>query len=267
MSHELRTPLNSLLLLSRLLADDPDHNLTDKQRRVRQHHPRRRLGPACCSSTTSSTCPRSRLAGSTSRLGPVDLAEVRAYVLAAFGPQAEEKGLELRSRARPRLPTTITTDAQRLQQILRNLLSNAVKFTASGCVRLRIESAAPTTVYGIDTLDAARAVVTFIVSDTGIGIGEEKLEMIFEAFQQADGTTSRKYGGTGLGLSISKELARMLGGAIRVSSHPGVGSEFTLLLPAELPAELASAPPPLGGSHGNSDLAPILGPNTHRSGQ
>ncbi|MGB8255045.1 MAG: HAMP domain-containing protein [Pseudonocardiaceae bacterium] len=259
MSHELRTPLNSLLLLSRLLADDPDHNLTDKQREFAStiHNSGSDLLVLIDDILDLSKIEAGRV---DVEAGPVDLAEIRAYVLAAFGPQAEEKNLELQVDLAPDLPTTITTDPQRLQQILRNLLSNAVKFTASGYVRLRIESAAPTTVYGIDTLDAARAVVTFIVSDTGIGIGEEKLEMIFEAFQQADGTTSRKYGGTGLGLSISKELVRMLGGAIRVSSHPGVGSEFTLLLPAELPAELASAPPPLGAATVTSDLAPILAP-------
>ncbi|MGB9281036.1 MAG: response regulator, partial [Pseudonocardiaceae bacterium] len=113
--------------------------------------------------------------------------------------------------------------------------------------------------HGVGTLDAARAVVAFVVSDTGIGISEEKLEMIFEAFQQADGTTSRKYGGTGFGLSISKELARMLGGAIQVSSQPRVGSEFTLLLPDVLPAAaLAPARPPLVAATMTSELAPIL---------
>ncbi|PZS12153.1 MAG: hybrid sensor histidine kinase/response regulator [Pseudonocardiales bacterium] len=266
MSHELRTPLNSLLLLSRLLAEDPEHNLTDKQREFAStiHNAGSDLLLLIDDILDLSKIEAGRV---DVVAGPVDLAEIRAYVLAAFGPQAEEKSLELHADLAPDLPATISTDPQRLQQILRNLLSNAVKFTGSGMVRLRIEPAAPADVHGIETLDAARAVVAFVVSDTGIGISEEKLEMIFEAFQQADGTTSRKYGGTGLGLSISKELARMLGGAIQVSSQPGVGSEFTLLLPDELPAEqpdelpaaLAPAPPPRAGTM-KTDLAPILAP-------
>jgi signal transduction histidine kinase/HAMP domain-containing protein/CheY-like chemotaxis protein len=268
MSHELRTPLNSLLLLARLLAEDPEHNLTDKQRQFATtiHNSGSDLLLLIDDILDLSKIEAGRV---DVEVGPVDLAEIRDYVLAAFAPQAEEKSLELQVYLAPDLPATMTTDPQRLQQILRNLLSNAVKFTASGGnVRLRIEPAAPTAVHGIETLDTARAVVAFVVSDTGIGISAEKLEMIFEAFQQADGTTSRKYGGTGLGLSISKELTRMLGGAIRVSSQPGVGSEFTLLLPDELPAEqsdelpaaLAPAPSPLRAGTMTSDLAPILTP-------
>ncbi|MGH3669331.1 MAG: ATP-binding protein, partial [Pseudonocardiaceae bacterium] len=268
MSHELRTPLNSLLLLSRLLAEDPEHNLTDKQRQFATtiHNSGSDL-----LLLINDILDLSKIEAGRVDVEPrqVDLAEIRAYVLAAFAPQVEEKKLELHVDLAPDLPATMTTDPQRLQQILRNLLSNAMKFTASGGnVRLRIEPAAPTEVHGIDTLDTARAVIAFVVSDTGIGISAEKLEMIFEAFQQADGTTSRKYGGTGLGLSISKELTRMLGGAIRVSSQPGVGSEFTLLLPDELPAAqpdelpaaLAPAPPPLRTATMTSDLAPILTP-------
>jgi signal transduction histidine kinase/HAMP domain-containing protein/CheY-like chemotaxis protein len=268
MSHELRTPLNSLLLLSRLLAEDPEHNLTDKQRQFATtiHNSGSDLLLLIDDILDLSKIEAGRV---DVEAGPVDLAGIRAYVLAAFAPQAEEKGLELQVDLAPDLPATITTDPQRLQQILRNLLSNAVKFTASGGnVRLRIEPAAPTAVHGIETLDTAQTVIAFVVSDTGIGISAEKLEMIFEAFQQADGTTSRKYGGTGLGLSISKELTRMLGGAIRVSSQPGVGSEFTLLLPDELPAEQsdelpatpAPASPPLRAGTMTSDLAPILTP-------
>ena len=133
------------------------------------------------------------------------------------------------------------TDAQRLHQVLRNLLANAVKFTHAGHVTLEISVAPPGTLYGVPTLDSARHVLAFAVRDTGIGIPDTKLEMIFEAFQQADGTTSRKYGGTGLGLSISKELARILGGRIDVTSELGTGSAFTLLLPDELPSATAAA--------------------------
>jgi signal transduction histidine kinase/CheY-like chemotaxis protein len=261
MSHELRTPLNSLLLLSRLLAEDPEHNLTDKQREFASniHNSGSDLLVLIDDILDLSKIEAGRV---DVEARSVDLSEIRAYVLSVFGPQAEDKSLELEVEVVPDLPVTIITDPQRLQQILRNLLSNAVKFTASGTVRLRIEPAALTAVHGVETLDAARAVVAFVVSDTGIGISEEKLQMIFEAFQQADGTTSRKYGGTGLGLSISKELARMLGGAIHVSSQPGIGSEFTLLLPDELPAALAPAPTPtrplLVAATMTSDAAPIL---------
>jgi CheY-like chemotaxis protein len=144
----------------------------------------------------------------------------------------------------PEVPDSIATDAQRLHQVLRNLLANAVKFTDVGHVTLEIGVAPPGALHGVPTLDSARSVVSFAVRDTGIGIPDGKLEMIFEQFQQADGTTSRKYGGTGLGLSISRELARILGGRIEVASELGVGSVFTLLLPVELaPASAARIPP------------------------
>jgi len=149
----------------------------------------------------------------------ISLEELRGYVEQAFGLQAEEKGLRLSVTADPRLPRTFYTDAQRLQQILRNLLSNAVKFTESGSVTLSIASA------------GASGMIAFTVTDTGVGIASDKLSLIFEAFQQADGTTSRRYGGTGLGLSISRQLARLLGGSIAVSSTVGTGSMFTLFLP------------------------------------
>ncbi|WP_147201291.1 ATP-binding protein, partial [Pseudonocardia asaccharolytica] len=242
MSHELRTPLNSLLLLSRLLAEDPERRLTDKQREFAStiHRAGSDLLRLIDDILDLSKVEAGRV---DVEADSVDLAEIRGYVLAAFGPHTEHKGLELHVDLAPGLPSTITTDPQRLQQILRNLLSNAVKFTDAGRVSLRIEPAASELRYEVPTLDAARSVIAFVVSDTGIGIADDKLGMIFEAFQQADGTTSRKYGGTGLGLSISKELAQLLGGAIRVSARPGNGSVFTLLLPDELPAALATEPP------------------------
>jgi signal transduction histidine kinase/HAMP domain-containing protein/ActR/RegA family two-component response regulator len=238
MSHELRTPLNSLLLLSRLLADNADRNLTDKQIEFAStiHSAGSDLLALIDDILDLSKIEAGRVDVEPST---VDLAEVCGYVEQAFRPQAEDRNLELRVEMSPRLAPTIVTDAQRLQQILRNLLSNAMKFTESGSVSLRIEPAAPDAYHGVPALDAARNVVAFAVQDTGIGISDEKFAMIFEAFQQADGTTSRKYGGTGLGLSISKELARMLGGAITVSSQLGAGSTFTLFLPDELPAEKA----------------------------
>jgi signal transduction histidine kinase/CheY-like chemotaxis protein/HAMP domain-containing protein len=240
MSHELRTPLNSLLLLSRLLADNRDSNLTSKQTEfARTIH---------ASATELLRLIEDILDLSKIEAGrvdihpaPVELADVCADVEQAFGVQAEDKGLELRVQTAADVPASITTDAQRLHQILRNLLANAIKFTDAGSVTLQVGLAPPRTLHGVPSLDDARSVVTFAVRDTGIGIPGEKLAMIFEAFQQADGTTSRKYGGTGLGLSISKELAGLLGGKIEVSSEPGAGSVFTLLLPDECPAITSSA--------------------------
>jgi signal transduction histidine kinase/HAMP domain-containing protein/ActR/RegA family two-component response regulator len=263
MSHELRTPLNSLLLLSRLLADNPNHNLSDKQIEF-------------ASTIHSAGSDLLRLIDDILDLSkieagrvdvdpaPVELAWVRSHVEQAFGPTAEEKRLELRVEIAPGCPDVITTDRQRLQQVLRNLLANAIKFTDAGHVELLISPVPAGTVLGVPTLDSAHAVIAFSVRDTGIGIPPDKLEMIFEAFQQADGTTSRKYGGTGLGLSISKELARMLGGKIEVSSEVGRGSRFALLLPDELPLVTATAArllPRLAGGElpvpGWPDAAPV----------
>ena len=157
---------------------------------------------------------------------------MRAYVERSFGPVAEQKGLEFRVDVADAVARrTMATDEQRLQQILKNLLSNAFKFTHEGTVSLRIALAPPNTRFRNDALLAEETVVAFAVSDTGIGIPEDKLKLIFEAFQQADGTTSRRYGGTGLGLSISREIARLIGGEIQVESSVGKGSTFTLYLP------------------------------------
>jgi signal transduction histidine kinase/HAMP domain-containing protein/ActR/RegA family two-component response regulator len=236
MSHELRTPLNSLLLLSRLLADNPDRNLSERQIEFAStiHNAGADLLRLIDDILDLSKIEAGRV---DVEPAPVDLAEVRGFVERAFGPQAEHKGLELQVEAAPGLPAEILTDGRRLQQILRNLLSNAMKFTAHGSVSLTM---APSS-RGHGRPDEAPAMIAFTVRDTGIGIAPGKLSMIFEAFQQADGTTSRKYGGTGLGLSISRELARLLGGAITVSSRPGAGSEFTLYLPDTPPATRAVA--------------------------
>jgi signal transduction histidine kinase/ActR/RegA family two-component response regulator len=242
MSHELRTPLNSLLLLSRLLADDEDNNLTEKQREFATtiHSAGSELLLLIDDILDLSKIEAGRVDLDPQ---PVELGQMRAYVEQAFVPQAEDKGLQLRVEVAPELPSTIETDAQRLQQILRNLLSNAIKFTSEGSVVLAIEPAAPGARFGVPGLDNASKVLAFTVRDTGIGISTDKLEMIFEAFQQADGTTSRKYGGTGLGLSISKELAQMLGGVITVTSEVGSGSAFSLFLPHELPNVEGMDPP------------------------
>ena len=224
MSHELRTPLNSLLLLSRLLAEDSDANLTPRQIEFAStiHGAGSDLLRLIDDILDLSKIESGRV---DVHAAPVVLAEVLGDLEQALGPQAEEKGLTLAVVMAPDAPATITTDVQRLSQVLRNLLANAVKFTGAGGVTLRVGRGS----------DDVGGLVAFAVHDTGIGIPGRKLEMIFEAFQQADGTTSRKYGGTGLGLSISKELARMLGGRIEVTSTVGSGSVFTLLLPDELP--------------------------------
>jgi signal transduction histidine kinase/CheY-like chemotaxis protein/HAMP domain-containing protein len=235
MSHELRTPLNSLLLLSRLLAENNDANLSPRQIEFATtiHGAGSDLLRLIDDILDLSKIESGRVDVDAA---PVVLAEVLGDLEQALGPQAEEKGLRLAVEIGAEAPATITTDTQRLQQILRNLLANAVKFTSAGEVTLRVGRTA--------------GLVAFAVQDSGIGIPAGKLEMIFEAFQQADGTTSRKYGGTGLGLSISKELARMLGGRIEVTSTVGEGSVFTLLLPDEL----------AGGSSSNQRMTPAQAP-------
>ncbi len=161
----------------------------------------------------------------------------------SFHQLAKDKNLEFEIQRAEDLPPTVRTDDKRLQQILMNLLSNAFKFTEEGKVVLRVAPAAADETYHLDSLTRASEVVAFSVSDTGIGIPTEKQRIIFEAFQQADGTTSRKYGGTGLGLSISREIARLLGGEIRVISTPGEGSTFTFYLPRNyVPAGATTAP-------------------------
>jgi hypothetical protein len=172
------------------------------------------------------------------------LAELVDYVDATFRPMAADKGLAFDVYAEPGLPHELYTDEQRLQQVLRNLLSNAVKFTSSGEVRLTVRR--PVDVTFVDPALAENPdVIGLAVTDTGIGIDEHNLRSIFEAFQQADGTTSRRYGGTGLGLSISRDIAALLGGEIHVSSRPGDGSTFTLYLPVRYdgPIDTALAAP------------------------
>jgi CheY-like chemotaxis protein len=179
----------------------------------------------------------------TLNITPEPLANLGEFVSRAFGQLAQDKGIAFRAQVEPGLPEVVQTDAKRLQQILKNLLSNAFKFTEQGSVSLRMYEAKSGWRRGHDQLDDASGVVAFEVADTGIGIPAHKRQVIFEAFQQADGTTSREYGGTGLGLSISRELARVLGGEIRVASEPGRGSTFTLLLPLAHHPAADGAPP------------------------
>src|SRR5207249_11710713 len=187
--------------------------------------------------------------------GPLRLTDLKDYVERTFRPTALEQKLDFSVSIDPRLPVTIETDEKRLQQVLKNLLSNAFKFTARGSVQLRIAPAESGWSPGRAQLATASEVIAFIVSDTGVGIPANKQKVIFEAFQQADGTTSRRFGGTGLGLSISRELTALLGGEIAVQSVPGAGSTFGRYLP--LPKEPVVSPPPAAAIAAD-EIAPAL---------
>ncbi|HXU43560.1 MAG TPA: ATP-binding protein, partial [Burkholderiales bacterium] len=235
MSHELRTPLNSLLILARLLSDNVGGNLTSKQVEfARTIH----SSGAELLALINDILDLAKIESGTVTLNIAQepFSEICESVDRTFRQVAGDKGLEFQLTVAPGLPAAVETDGKRLQQILANLLSNAFKFTAKGSVRLLIEPAREGWSLGHPVLDRAEGAVAFSVIDTGIGIPPAKQRLIFEAFQQADGTTSREYGGTGLGLSISRELARLLGGEIRVAaSAPGQGSTFTLYLPLSHP--------------------------------
>ncbi|MFF8845025.1 HAMP domain-containing protein [Streptomyces sp. NPDC015127] len=257
MSHELRTPLNSLLILAKLLADNADGNLSPKQVEFAEtiHGAGSDLLQLINDILDLSKVEAGKMDVSPTRIALVQLVD---YVEATFRPLTAEKGLDFSVRVSPELPATLHTDEQRLLQVLRNLLSNAVKFTDSGAVELVIRPAGADVPQSIreqlleagSLRDADADLIAFSVTDTGIGIAAGKMRVIFEAFKQADGTTSRKYGGTGLGLSISREIARLLGGEIHAASEPGRGSTFTLYLPLH-PSEL----PP----HGYPQLVPGAG--------
>ncbi|GGY26000.1 HAMP domain-containing protein [Streptomyces djakartensis] len=248
MSHELRTPLNSLLILAKLLADNAEGNLSPKQVEFAEtiHGAGSDLLQLINDILDLSKVEAGKMDVSPTRIALVQLVD---YVEATFRPLTAEKGLDLSVRVSPELPATLHTDEQRLLQVLRNLLSNAVKFTDSGSVELVIRPARDDVPHKIreqlletgSLTDPDADLIAFSVTDTGIGIANSKMRVIFEAFKQADGTTSRKYGGTGLGLSISREIAQLLGGEIHAQSEPGRGSTFTLYLPLH-PSEL----PPQG---------------------
>ena len=220
MSHELRTPLNSLLILSKLLADNRDGNLTAEQ--VRSASTVYTSGNELLT-LINEILDLSKVEAGKMPIEPREarLEEVRDDLEQTFRHVAEQKGLGFAIEMGDALPPTVYTDVARLQQILKNLLANAFKFTERGAVTLRVARRP----------GAAGGLLAFSVEDTGIGIPQDKQKIIFEAFQQADGTTSRKYGGTGLGLTISREIARLLGGTIDVESAPGDGSVFTVVVP------------------------------------
>ncbi|MEO3845468.1 ATP-binding protein, partial [Streptomyces sp. B22F1] len=239
MSHELRTPLNSLLILAQLLADNADGRLSEQEVEF--------AGTIYQAGSDLLQLINDILDLSKVEAGRIDvhpqripLAKLLDYVRATFRPLTVDRGLGFEVTVGDDVPAELYSDQQRIQQVLRNLLSNAVKFTSRGGVELRVERV-PSEEFTEDTLRDAETVLAFSVKDTGIGIPAEKLDVIFEAFQQSEGTTNRKYGGTGLGLSISREIAGLLGGRIDAESEEGVGSQFTLYVPARLPGKALAA--------------------------
>ena len=230
MSHELRTPLNSSLILARLLADNREGNLSADQ--VRSAETIYAAGNDLLVLINDILDLAKIEAGRADvNLEPIALGELTAALERSFQPVARERRVAFQIRTERELPARIVSDARRLEQVLKNLLSNAFKFTERGEVELSLTVPQP-------------GWVAFAVRDTGIGIAPDQQEVIFEAFRQADGTTSRKYGGTGLGLSISRELARLLSGRIDVQSTPGEGSTFTLCVPFEAAHERGSKSAP-----------------------
>jgi CheY-like chemotaxis protein/HAMP domain-containing protein/signal transduction histidine kinase len=230
MSHELRTPLNSILVLGQQLTDNPDGNLTPKQ--VEFARTIHGAGTDLLN-LISDILDLSKIESGTVSVQAEEVffASLLDMIARPFRHEAENRRLRFEIQTDPTLTRSLVTDSKRLQQVLKNLLSNAFKFTEHGGVRLSVYSAAVGWGENHPVLSRAASVIAFEVSDTGIGIPAEKQRLIFEAFQQADASTSRKYGGTGLGLAISRELANLLGGEIQLRSAPGTGSTFTLFLP------------------------------------
>ncbi|MDA5341153.1 response regulator [Stenotrophomonas maltophilia] len=257
MSHELRTPLNSSLILAKLLADNKDGTLTDEQVKYAR---------AILSSNNDLLALINDILDlSRIEAGHVELADevvvvdsVVQRLRETFEPMARQKGLALQIEADALAPSQLVADSQRLQQILKNLLANALKFTEHGKVSLHVRA-------------AGSGRIRFEVADTGIGIAREQLQVIFEAFRQADGSTRRRYGGTGLGLSISRDLAERMGGSIHVDSEPGRGSCFILELPLQgapvaasgealAPVSTAASPQPVAAVAARTGAAPAVAP-------
>jgi HAMP domain-containing protein/CheY-like chemotaxis protein/signal transduction histidine kinase len=266
MSHELRTPLNSILILGQQLSENPDGNLTPKQVEfARTVH----AAGSDLLNLLSDILDLSKIESGTVSVEVEEIlfTNVLDKVGRTFRHEAENRKLTFEIVADANLERTIVTDSKRLQQILKNLLSNAFKFTEHGGVRLHVSNAP----VGLNTdhpiLKSASSVIAFEVSDTGVGIPAEKQKIIFEAFQQADASTSRKYGGTGLGLAISRELANLLGGEIQLRSTPGTGSSFTLYLPhkfAEVPATPRKTQDEAASVRQYRNLLAVAGPTMER---
>jgi signal transduction histidine kinase/DNA-binding response OmpR family regulator len=262
MSHELRTPLNSLLILSKLLSDNQHGNLNEKQVEFA-----RTINSAGSDllNLINDILDLSKIESGTVTIdvGEMPTAHLKQNMERTFRQLAADKGLEFNVNVDPKLPQTVRTDEKRLQQVVLNLLSNAFKFTSKGGVTLDVRCASKGWGPNHPVLRNCKRAVEIAVTDTGIGIPEDKQKLIFEAFQQADGTTSRKYGGTGLGLSISREIARLLGGELQVRSTPGEGSTFTLYVPLE--AEV-SAPAVTSGTPARYDNSGAMVPTALPTG-
>jgi HAMP domain-containing protein/CheY-like chemotaxis protein/signal transduction histidine kinase len=242
MSHELRTPLNSILILGQQLSENPGGNLTQKQVEfARTIH----AAGTDLLNLISDILDLSKIESGTVTVEAEDVyfPQLVDTVKRMFNHEAENRRLSFEVLVDPKLGRSIFTDSKRLQQVVKNLLSNAFKFTAQGGVRINVHAAERGWSPHHPVLSTVPTVVAFEVSDTGIGIPPEKQRIVFEAFQQADASTSRKYGGTGLGLAISRELANLLGGEIQLSSSPGVGSTFTLYLPLKYVGPVSASRP------------------------
>jgi HAMP domain-containing protein/signal transduction histidine kinase/CheY-like chemotaxis protein len=262
MSHELRTPLNSLLILSNLLSDNPQGNLNEKQ--VEFARTINSAGSDLLNLINDILDLSKIESGTVSiEIGEMPMQGLKQHMERTFRQLAADKNLDFIVAFGAALPATIRTDEKRLQQIVLNLLSNAFKFTSQGSVTLAVRTAESGWSTNHPVLRGAERAIEIAVTDTGIGIPKDKQKLIFEAFQQADGTTSRKYGGTGLGLSISREIARLLGGELQVRSTPGKGSTFTLFVPLQAIAPAALPAEPSQARYDNSGaMVPTALPNT-----
>jgi len=251
MSHELRTPLNSILVLGQQLSDNPDRNLTPKQ--VEFARTIHGAGTDLLN-LISDILDLSKIESGTVSVEAEEVffASLLDMVARPFRHEAENRRLAFDMATDPHLMRSLVTDSKRLQQVLKNLLSNAFKFTEHGGVRLAVSAVKAGWSENHPVLSNAASVIAFEVADTGIGIPLDKQRIIFEAFQQADAGTSRKYGGTGLGLAISRELANLLGGEIQLRSIPGKGSTFTLYLPQKYVGPSAAGVPPLENNASSS---------------
>lgn len=241
MSHELRTPMNSIQILSKLLAENKNGNLNNKQVEFANtiHSSGNDLLELINDILDLSKIEAGKM---VVNVGDMSLAHLSAYLTKNFKHMTDEKGLYLKVNPSGDLPDKITTDRQRVEQILKNLLSNAIKFTEQGGVTVEITNASKNDAFDKAKLDYKKT-IKITVSDTGIGIPEDKQAIIFEAFQQADGATNRKFGGTGLGLSITRELVKMLKGDMQLHSTPGKGSTFNVFLPFTISGEVNTDTP------------------------
>ncbi len=258
MSHELRTPLNSSLILAKLLADNPNGNLSDEQ--VKYALTIQSSGNDLLT-LINDILDLSKIEAGHMEIRPEPMAVSRMLddMVRLFQPVAQQKNLVFETRIDPGCPSTVVTDRQRLEQVLKNLLSNAFKFTEKGRVVISFSRA-----------DNQR--VAFSVTDTGIGISEEQQQAVFDAFRQADSAISRKYGGTGLGLSISRQLTRLLGGSLHLASKPGEGSTFSVMLPEEYDSGIVRKQAPLSALMSNtvtpeSDVRETTVPRAYGEGQ